>query len=344
MSSFYTRNKPDWDQLEQLLRKAKRSPRRLSPLELSQLDLLYRRACVQLAQVNARTSDADLLGYLNELVARAHSLIYLPPRTGVLSGCGNFVARGFPRLILRTWQFHAVSLCLLVLGFSLGYWSSLSDPMIAYSLLPANDSRVPGADREDLLEALRSGRDGGQGEKTLFASFLFQHNFKVGLTAMATGVLLAIPTTFLMLYNGMMLGAFTSVHHEKGIYAEFWAWLLPHGITELSAIVLCGGMGLMMGWAVIAPKYSTRKESIRRVGGEIAKMAVGVGLMLVFAAVVESFVRQSQLSTAARLAFAGGTLLFWVLYLVLAGRSESTQTSTVEGQSEDLKASSATES
>jgi hypothetical protein len=36
--------------------------------------------------------------------------------------------------------------------------------------------------------------------------------------------------------------------------------------------------------------------------------------MLVFAAIVESYLRQSHVSTAGRLAFAGGTAVFWTLY------------------------------
>ncbi len=37
--------------------------------------------------------------------------------------------------------------------------------------------------------------------------------------------------------------------------------------------------------------------------------------MLIFAAIIESYLRQSHLSTNARLAFAGGTAAFWALYL-----------------------------
>jgi hypothetical protein len=55
---------------------------------------------------------------------------------------------------------------------------------------------------------------------------------------------------------------------------------------------------------------------LRRAGIEAGAMAIGVAGMLVAAAVIESFLRQSHLSTNARLGFAAGSALFWVLYLV----------------------------
>jgi uncharacterized membrane protein SpoIIM required for sporulation len=131
------------------------------------------------------------------------------------------------------------------------------------------------------------------------------------------GVLAGVPTVLLLLYNGMMLGAFVALHVQAGIGAEMWAWILPHGITELSAIALCGGVGLMLGRAVISPGLKTRMQSLVDVGGEAARTAIGIAGMLFIAALIESFVRQSHLSTRARLICAGATAVFWSLYVAL---------------------------
>ena len=50
-----------------------------------------------------------------------------------------------------------------------------------------------------------------------FASFLFANNLKVGIMAMALGVLGGAFTILLILYNGMLLGAFVAIHHRGGI-------------------------------------------------------------------------------------------------------------------------------
>lgn len=315
MSDFIARNKPVWNELEALLARARKSLRRMSPEELARLDVLYRRTTVHLAQVSSRTTDARLIRYLNDLTAAAHSVIYLPPRRSALAGVLTFLVEGFARVIARTWRYQAVSAVLLFGGALVAYYAALSDPVAAYALLPPGDIRMPGSSSEQLEEVLRSGRDQGGGEKFVFASFLFSHNLKVGLLAMGLGVLAAIPTVLLLIYNGMILGAFTATHHQAGIYAEFWAWILPHGVTELGAIVLCGGIGLLLGRAVVSPGLQTRGESLRLAGIEAAKVAAGVAIMLLIAAIVESYLRQSHLSTAGRFLFAGGSALFWAAYI-----------------------------
>jgi len=192
---------------------------------------------------------------------------------------------------------------------------SLADVMALYALMPPGDVRTPGSTPEQLLAVLRSGRDGGGDQKFMFASFLFSHNLTVSLLALAAGILAAAPTVVLMVYNGMLLGAFAAIHYRAGIHAEFWAWILPHGVTELFAVVLCGGVGLMLGSAVLAPGWNTRAENLRRAGRQAALTAIGVAAMLVLAAIVESYLRQSHMSIAGRLTFAGASLLFWAAYL-----------------------------
>ncbi len=333
MSSFIARNKPDWDELEFLVRKARRSLRNLSPEELQRLDVLYRRATIHLARAASRTTDQQLVGYLNGLTAAAHSLIYLPPRRSIFTGILRFIVEGFARSIARNLRLHTISAGLLIGGALLAYYLSVTDPMAAYALSMPGDPRQPGATREQLEEILRSGRDQGGGEKFAFASFLFQHNLQVGMLSMASGVLAGVPTIILMIYNGMILGAFMAVHHQAGVGTEAWAWILPHGVTEIGAIILCGGVGLMLGQSVIRPGMLSRADSLRRAGMEAARTIVGVGGMLVAAAIIESYLRQSHLSTTARFTFAGGSALFWLLYItfgVVRERTEQARTSIAE--------------
>ncbi|WP_437223394.1 stage II sporulation protein M [Planctomicrobium sp. SH661] len=316
MSSFVGRYKKDWDELEALIHRARRKIRRLSAQDRERLDLLYRRVTVQLSRASTSTRDTRLITYLNDLTAKAHSLIYLPPRSSLFSGGLRFISEGFARAIARNWPAHLMSFALVIGGALLGYAAAMSDPLLAHALWPAEDSRQPGSTQEQLLEHLRGGRDDGGGMKFLFASFLFQHNFKVGLLAMATGILASIPTVFLMLFNGMLLGVFTAIHAQAGIHSEMWAWILPHGITELGAIILCGGIGLMLGQAVTRPGLNSRKQALVLAGKEAARIAAGVGLMLIAAAAFESYVRQSHLSTSSRLVFAAATAVFWTGYLI----------------------------
>lgn len=343
MSSFVSRYKKDWEELERLVNRGRKSVRRLSPEERERLDVLYRRTTVHLARVSTLTRDQQLIAYLNGLTAAAHSLIYLPPRGRAFENALTFASEGFGRAIARHWQAHLISAALVIGGGIIGYFAALSDPLIAHALWPAGDERQPGSTPDQLLDVLRGGREESSGFKFLFASFLFQHNFKVGLLAMATGILASAPTVFLMLFNGMLLGVFVAIHYQAGIYAEMWAWILPHGITEIGAIILCGGTGLMLGQAVVRPGRYSRESALKRAGKEAARICVGVGGMLVAAAIIESYVRQSHWSTEARLLFAASTAAFWCLYIlhgVLRERTENAKASERDAVPSPIRANS----
>ncbi|MEZ6129852.1 MAG: stage II sporulation protein M [Planctomycetaceae bacterium] len=322
MSKFVSRHKQDWDELAGLVERGRKSVRRLSPEERERLDELYRRTTVHLARVATQTRDPHLIGYLNRLTAGAHSLIYLPPRNSIWRGSVKFVAEGFGRVIVRYWRLHLISALLVFGGGMIGFLAASSDPLVAHALWPSQDIRQPGSTPDQLLDVLRSGRDEGGGKKFFFASFLFQHNFKVGLLAMATGILASVPTVLLMVFNGMLMGVFVAIHYQAGIRAEMWAWILPHGITEFGAIILCGGVGLMLGQAVVHPGRRSRKQQLLHAGREAAGVCLGVGGMLVGAAIIESYVRQSHWSTTTRLVFALGTAVFWFVYFAHARRRE----------------------
>ncbi|HEX6963109.1 MAG TPA: stage II sporulation protein M, partial [Lacipirellula sp.] len=301
MSSFVDRYKQDWTELERLVQRGRKWRSGLTSVERQRLDELYRRTTIHLARVMTAGNDPALAEYLNGLTAAAHSLIYLPPRDSLLRKLRRYVSEGFPRAVARTWRQHAISAALVIGGGLIGYFAASADPVVAHALWPAEDARQPGSKPEQLLSVLRSGRKEGGGEKFIFASFLFQHNLKVSLLAMASGVLAAAPTVLLMIFNGMLLGVFVAIHHEAGIRAEMWAWILPHGITEFGAIILCGGVGLLLGRAVVRPGALSRGESLLLAGREAGRICAGTAAMLVLAAIIESYVRQSHWTTGARL-------------------------------------------
>ncbi len=282
--------------------------------ELARLDELYRWSTVYLAQLRGRTVNRSRLERVNAIVTRAHSFIYVSPKKSTLKKVLSFYWSGFPAIIARTARFHLVSVALFMAGALLTSFTFNTQTGAAYALISAEEIRLPGSSAEQLEVVLRSGRDQESGEKAMFSSFLFTHNTKVGLLSFATGVLFGIPTVFLMFLNGAMLGTFVSVHIAKGVGLEMWAWILPHGVTEISAILLCGGAGFMLGYAALKPGMKTRKESLKQAGKQAILVFMGVVPMFLAAGLIEGFLRQSQFTTTERLLFAAATALFWVVY------------------------------
>jgi uncharacterized membrane protein SpoIIM required for sporulation len=313
--TYFERVKPVWDELAELLSKARRAgPRGLTAEELARLDRLYRLTTIHLAQARLRTTNRHLIERLDRLVAEAHSFIYVSPKKNPLERLLRFYCLGFGQAVARTWRFQAAAILLFFVGAVASHQASLRDDLPPYALLGAEEVRLPGSSVAQLQNVLRSGRDGAAEDRFAFASFLFTHNTRVGLTAFASGVLAGVPTVFLMVYFGAHVGAFTAVHYRHGIVEEMWAWILPHGVTEILAALLCGGAGLMLGMALLRPGDLSRARSLTLAGREAIRIVMGVLPMFLVAGIIESYVRQSHLSTESRLWFAGLSGAFWVAY------------------------------
>ena len=54
--------------------------------------------------------------------------------------------------------------------------------------------------------------------------------------------------------GGVAGGLFTHV----GEWEKFWGLILPHGLLEISAVIVAGGAGLRLGWTVISPGEGTK--------------------------------------------------------------------------------------
>jgi uncharacterized membrane protein SpoIIM required for sporulation len=142
------------------------------------------------------------------------------------------------------------------------------------------------------------------GIKSVFSASLFVHNTGIGFLSFATGILAGIPTIILVLYNGITLGAFAWIFSRDAGWPIFWAWLLPHAIPELLAVTLCSTAGLLMAKAVLAPGREGIAAALREAATPALELVAASVPLFVVAAAIESFLRQSSLSTAARFAAA----------------------------------------
>lgn len=306
----------DLKELESFVARGMKGPKSMTAQELKRFDELSRRAAVSLAQARTRITDRRMRAYLNDLVARSYQILTLQtPRPRVASPgiLGSLLL--FPRVVVRRGWYHLGAAALFFVGVALAFFVTLADPLAAYSIMPQGETRLPGARAEYLEQMLESGRGGSGGEKFAFASMLFGHNTRVGILSLTSGILAGIPTIFLIVYNGMILGAFTATHWIAGIHNDYWAWILPHGIPEITALVLMGGMGLRLGHVLLSPGRKTRSVALGEAGREAVVVIAGSATLLLVAAIIESYVRQSHMDANSRhLVSISGALLLTTLF------------------------------
>lgn len=320
-TSFRREREKVWRELERLVTRVEKSGvRSLASRELARLPLLYRATLSSLSVARAISLDRNLLEYLESLSARAYFCVYGTTKRLRHTLAGFFRDR-FPAAV-RGFRWHAAMAALfLVLGTITAWALTARDPEWFYAFVDEDmaQGRDPAATTEELRNVLY---DRGDTAEALgaFSSLLFSHNARIGMMAFAVGFVAGIPVYLLLFLNGLILGAFAALYAGRGLGLAFWGWVLPHGVTELGAVVLCGGAGLVLAQALVFPGRHTRLHNLARRGREAGVVVLGAVAMFLAAGLLEGFFRQRVTDDLVRWVVALATLLLWSLYFVRAGR------------------------
>jgi uncharacterized membrane protein SpoIIM required for sporulation len=283
----------------------------LSPTELDELVQLYQRASAQLSYVRTYYRDPPLTARLTRLVADASGVVYgTRPRT--LRAVGTFFTTTFPAAVWQSRRFIVVAAaCFLVPALFVGLWL-VNDPA-------ALDASASPAQRVEYVENQFEQYYSEQPSAQFFTA-VTTNNIRVGFLAFALGALLALPGAAILAFNGLFLGQAAAWMVSEGDAVRFWGLILPHGALEISAIVVAGGAGLRLGWAVIAPGDRTRGRALGEEGRRAVTIVLGLVVVFTVAGIVEGFVTGSGLPPLVRVAI--GVLVagaFWA-YVVAQGR------------------------
>jgi uncharacterized membrane protein SpoIIM required for sporulation len=322
-SEFRRGREASWRDLEQLVARAeKRGVRSLSAEELERLPLLCRSAQSSLSVARSIALDRNLLIYLENLALRAFLMVY-GPRTSLVDGCIDFLRRGLPQAVRSArWHLLLASTAMAVGAFA-GFMLVLSDESWFTAIVPPGLSggRGPLSDRAGLLNnEIFAPWPGAARAFVLLANFLFTNNTLVGLLAFGLGIAGGVPTLLLLAYQGVILGAFVALHENRGLAVEFLGWISIHGVTELTAIALCGAAGLVVGDTILFPGRHARLDSLVIRGRVAAQIVIGAMILFFLAAILEGGFRQLVRSTDWRFAIGAISGLVWLGYFALVGR------------------------
>ncbi len=318
---FRREREATWQELEQLIELVRqRSVRGLTAEQLARLPHLYRATLSSLSVARAISLDRALTAYLESLCGRAYFCVYgaRDPARGVIA---EYLGWRLPAAVRAVkWQV-AVSALVMLLGTLTAFFMVKDDLDAYYTFVGADyaSGRNPAAPTAELRAGLYDESNMSAGLAT-FAASLFTHNAKIGILAFALGVAL-VPTMLLMFMNGLLLGAFAALYDARGLSWDLWGWLLPHGVTELFAVILCGAAGLVVGQSWVFPGARPRMDNLRERGRLAGVVVLGAVLLLFVAGLIEGIFRQTVTNIEVRYAVATSTAAFWIWYFGFCGRA-----------------------
>lgn len=311
----------EWNELDRIVDQVlARGLSTLGDEDLERLPMLYRGVVASLEVARRTTMDRALVAYLDALATRAYLAIYASRRAerGVLL---RFFGVTFARRV-RSMRFEVgLSALLMALGTVVSYVLVRLDPSWYFAFVSPGlaGDRAPGATREMLRATLYAREVDGL---DVFASFLFTHNTGIGLMAFALGFAAGVPTALLVFTNGLMLGAFLALFASHGLLGPLLLWLLPHGVPELLAVVLCGAAGFHVAAALVAPGQRTTRDALVRSGRRASTVVTGCVLLFAVAGLIEGIFRQVVTSDVLRAVLVGFDVVWLGTWLLLGGRGE----------------------
>jgi len=313
IDAFVATHQGAWWRLQQLTEQARKLSQ-VSPDELNEMVHLYQRSGSNLAHARIEyAADSALVNRLTLLVSDAHGVLYGQRDTEVRRGITQFATVTFPASIYALRKYILVAALLTFVPWAVfQIWLSIS-PTAFDVVAPAGaGEQYINQDFEDYYSNQPSQN---------FATQVFFNNIRVGFLAFAAGVLLCVVTAALLAWNGANGGMAGGLFTHVGQADKFWGLILPHGLLELSAVVVAGAAGLRIGWSIIdpgdRPRFNALTDEARRAGSVL----VGLVVAFLMAAVVEGFVTGRPWPTVLRVGIGIGVfMLFWGWTIVYAIR------------------------
>jgi uncharacterized membrane protein SpoIIM required for sporulation len=267
---------------------------------------LYRQTASDLSVVRADVTSVQLGAYLNQLLGRAHNIVYMGRRPK-LSEAWRFYAL-YPRLFREMLPQTTLAFLIFAAAGLVGWVVTLHDPAFSYRLL--------GPQLIESIENHKMWTESIVTIKPVAASSILTNNLSVSFTTFALGVTAGIGTVWMLILNGLMIGTVGAATWRAGMALQLWSFVAPHGVLELPAIFIAGGAGLELARGLLFPGLLKRGDSLARAGKRAASLVLGIVPLLIVAGSIEGFLSPSALNV--RLKFLLAAVLFALLVLYLS--------------------------
>lgn len=320
LREFIKQNRGPWEQLEQSIREMSKR-KSLTPRHVENFQILYRQALNHLSYSQTYFPDEEVTAYLNALVAKAHNLLYRGQAATSWHQLKQFFGKTFIRLLLEQRRFFFTAMLLFLIGGVGSFLAVLNDPLHLYSILPP--SIAAGVDPAHL----------GQGKQLIDApamsAQIMTNNIQVAILAFAGGLTFGILTIYLLISNGILLGALAALFWQYGKFYDFWAYIVPHGMIELTAIFIAGGSGLLMGYRLLVPGPYSRIYQLKNQAARSVQLLLGTIPLFIVAGTIEGYITPAPIPLQAKYGVALLTVIGLGLYVWLGGRRRDREPATI---------------
>ncbi len=304
--TFLKQNAAKWEGYEKVLDEKKDvHPAKITEMFIELTD--------DLSYANTNFDQTNTNLYVNGMASRVHHLVYKNKKeTG--NRFVTFYTKELPLLFGRYHKQLFYSFIVTAIATIVGVLSQIYDDSFVRLIL--GDYYV-----DYTLENIKKGNPLAiYGEENQFLMFvqITINNIRVSFLAFVFGLCTAFGTSFFLAYNGVMLGCFFAMFYQNNVLDKALKVVWIHGALEISAIVIAGCAGFVLGNSFIFPGTHTRMRAFMRGGKDGLKIVIGLVPVFITAGFLESFVtRYTEMHIALSLAIIGLSFAFIIGYFIV---------------------------
>jgi uncharacterized membrane protein SpoIIM required for sporulation len=307
VDAFVQAHRPTWDRLEVLVKRR----RRLTGTEVDELVDLYQRVSTHLSMVRTVSTDSVLVGRLSGLVAQARSAV-TGAHAPLWSEFIRFWTVSFPVVAYRSWRWWlGTAVVFFFVTALIAVWVS-GNPEVQAAI--GTPSEIDKLVNNDFASYYRENPAGS------FALQVWTNNSWIAAQCIGSAILLGLPIPYVLFQNAANLGVIAGVMFNADKADIFLGLIIPHGLIELSAVLLAGASAMRLGWSVVSPGNRPRGQVLAEQGRAVVAVAVGLVGVLLVSGLIEALVTPSPLPTFGRIGIGVAAEIGFLAYVVHFGR------------------------
>jgi uncharacterized membrane protein SpoIIM required for sporulation len=283
---FVRLRRPVWEAFEARLAETRGGLRQTGYAALEDMALRYRQVLHDHALAGARFPGTAAARRLQSLALEGTRRLTGEGRSGPL-GPRAFFGRTFPLAFQRQLGATGVAVALFLLAAVWGLVMAALRPALGLALLGPEAVRGLEEGRlwtESLVTTM---------PPSLSSSGIATNNMSVALTAWSGGILAGLVPLYIVLLNGLMLGATVGVTMHYSMAGSLLEFVCAHGFLELTLILVSAAAGLSVGRALVAAGDRPRALAVREASRDSLAVLLGCIPWFVLLALVEVFVSPS---------------------------------------------------
>lgn len=251
--------------------------------------------------------------YLNKQASDMYLGIYQNHKEDS-SRIGYFWKYELPMVIYKQRRAVLFAFVLFTVFFLLAFFMAAKDPELANNFF--GDNYV-----QKTMDNIADGNPFGiyeTGNPVLSWLGIMINNIRVAFFFFVSGIFCGIPTMYKLAETGAMIGIFDQLFASKGLGIQFWLVVFVHGTLEITAIILAGAAGFVLGKSFLFPGTKKRMEAFGEGAKDGVKIMIGILPAFIIAAFFEGlFTRLYNNASWFTTFLTAASVLFVIWYFII---------------------------